>query len=68
MNLQKVVAAKQREIAKSRNDILISRETAEQDSYMPILETNYCTTDNPGLKRAKVIKQVELERDQMNLH
>jgi hypothetical protein len=48
---------KQREIAKGRNELLISRYVAEQDTEITSLETNYYSLDHPGLKKEEAIKQ-----------
>jgi hypothetical protein len=53
---------KQRELAKSTNELEISRQVAEQDYEIANLETNYYNIDNPELKRAEAFKPRELAR------
>jgi hypothetical protein len=60
LNLHKAITAEQREISKYRNELLISRQAAEQDAEIPILEPNCYSYYNPELKRVEAIKQREL--------
>jgi hypothetical protein len=55
LNLQKSIARKQRESAKCRNQLLISRQAAERDVVISKFEPNYYTNDYPELRRAEVI-------------
>jgi hypothetical protein len=57
---------KQRELTKNRNELLISRKAAEQDTEITSLETNYYSHENPGLRRTEAIKQRELAFEKAN--
>ncbi len=54
-----MMAAKQRELARRKNELLITKQTDEQESEISALETDYYTKDNPYLKKAEAIKQLE---------
>jgi hypothetical protein len=47
--------------------LLISRKTAEQDTEITSLETDYYSHDNPELRKAQAIKQRELSKKSREL-
>jgi hypothetical protein len=57
LNLNKSIAAEQSELARRRNELLISREVSEQETEILILETENHINDYPEWKRALAIKQ-----------
>jgi hypothetical protein len=58
---------KQKEIAKSRNQLLVSRRTAEQDTEIASFEIHYYSYENPELKKGEPMKQRKLALEKASI-
>jgi hypothetical protein len=68
INLQKRIVAEQIKHDKRRNELLIVRQEAKQESEKSALEHDYNTNENPELREQKQLNKENLQTDQMNSH